>query len=70
MVFHALMHDYDACENIFLKPSSSAKFRKKIIFHELLISCQFFNDFLIWSRYDSYHIKIFYAYYVNWWMVI
>lgn len=29
MVFHALMHDYDACENIFLKPSSSAKFRKK-----------------------------------------
>ena len=48
MVFHALMHDYDACENIFLKPSSSAKFRKKkIIFHELLISCQFFNDFLI-----------------------
>ena len=47
MVFHALMHDYDACENIFLKPSSSAKFRKKIIFHELLIFCQFFNDFLI-----------------------
>ena len=29
MVFHALMHDYDACENIFLKPSSNAKFRKK-----------------------------------------
>ena len=48
MVFHALMHDYEAWENIFFKnPFQVQNLEKNLIltFHELLISCQFFMIF-------------------------
>ena len=44
MVFHALMHDYEACENIFFKNPFQVQ-NLILTFHELLISCQFFMIF-------------------------
>ena len=70
MVFHALMHDYEACENIFFNPFQVQNLEKNLIltFHELLISCQFFMIFS--SEVWFLPHQNFYAYYVNWWMVI